>query len=209
MKDLVPFQSSLSNVQADSLREHEGIQWPQSRWWTSTFWPSFLPRIPSLSCLRLLKRLDLSHCNLSELSQDSIGSLLYLEHLKLNGNDFTSLPASLSQLSRLQMLGLVGCKKLEVLPGLPPNITRFDAFDCTALRQLHKQQILNSNYNLFYDLTNCPKLVDSYTIESMVSMLVPQRSNYMGKKLHIVLQGTRIPQWFTNQSTGNHVKIKD
>ncbi|GJW64407.1 NB-ARC domains-containing protein [Tanacetum coccineum] len=71
-----------------------------------------------------------SYCNLFEVPE-SIGGLSCLEILNLSGNNFTTLPGSLRQLSHLQFLHIDGCKKLEVLSKLPPNLDFLHASDCT------------------------------------------------------------------------------
>ncbi|GKB35742.1 NB-ARC domains-containing protein [Tanacetum coccineum] len=99
------------------------------------------------------------YCNLEQVL-DAIGGLLLLKKLNLEGNNFTSLPGSLRQLSHLEELRLDGCKKLEVLPELPPSIWNISASDCTSLTEV-------SGYH-----------------------------------------GNSIPEWFTNRSTENHVKVE-
>ncbi|KVI07656.1 Leucine-rich repeat-containing protein, partial [Cynara cardunculus var. scolymus] len=139
----------------------------QTKSWGLILWPSFSSRkmhhppsavFHSLSSLRFLRNVDVSHCNLTEASVDGIDCLSMLETLNLSGNDFTSLP-TLSQLFRLETLGLVGCKNIQAMPELPPNIQLIEAQDCTSLRGL------------------------------------PEKS-------------TIIPGWFSNQSTGDCIKVE-
>ncbi|GKD78572.1 NB-ARC domains-containing protein [Tanacetum coccineum] len=118
------------------LGQQESIR---SRWWTSITAPFGLlskqehpHRSASLSGLDMLKHLNFSYCNLLEVPE-SIGGLSCLKSLNLDGNNFTSLPGSLTQLSHLQYLDVNGCKKLEVLPELPPSLYRVSACDCTFL----------------------------------------------------------------------------
>ncbi|PWA86911.1 NB-ARC domains-containing protein [Artemisia annua] len=210
IKEIPSFVSK--NVQALSIGGHEGIQ---SRWKTLTSWSSSFLRtlqppsslvLPSLASSKFLKRLDVSYCNISYISPETMGSFTFLECLNLSGNDFTCLPTTLSQLSRLKELGLVACKNLEVLPELPPNIYHCDAIDCTSLRKFEKQHVSN-NRNFSLDLSNCPKLVQNHTIESMM-MFLPEKGNNMCKSMHLVLEGNTIPRWFTNQTAGSHVKVE-
>lgn len=128
--------------------------------------------LPPLSGLRLIKNLDVSHCKLSEANLKDISSLLSLEKLNLSGNDFVSLPSNFSQLAGLKRLGLVGCKHLEVLPVLPSMIDIIDAQDCTALKKL--PSIMYESKSLRFDFSNCSKLAENQTIESLASMLLPQ-----------------------------------
>nr|GEX02212.1 NB-ARC domains-containing protein [Tanacetum cinerariifolium] len=109
--ELPSFVSSLINLESLSFGGQGRIQ---PRWWTSITHPF----------------------GLSKQVPDSIGGLSCLRKLNLGGNSFTSLPGSLSQLSHLDELTLDGCKKLEVLPELPPKIWKFNASDCTSLREV-------------------------------------------------------------------------
>ncbi|GJR50543.1 gag-pol polyprotein [Tanacetum coccineum] len=85
--------------------------------------------------------------------------------VSLAGNNFSSLPGSLSQLSSLKLLNVDGCKKLEVLPELPPSLKITYASDCTSLREAtgSSKDPFRSRYNNF---RNCPKLVKNDTIDS-------------------------------------------
>ena len=88
-----------------------GCQWPSSSsapMLTSQDLMGVLLR--SLPCL-LIKDLDFSDCNLSAIPND-IGCLSFLNALCLSGNDFISFPESVSQLFRLRLLDLDGCKRL-------------------------------------------------------------------------------------------------
>ncbi|GJW60989.1 NB-ARC domains-containing protein, partial [Tanacetum coccineum] len=95
---------------------------------------------------------------------DGIGGLSCLKELNLVGNNFTILPGSLSQLSHLGELWVDGCKKLEVLPELPPSVWNVYASDCTSLRE-----VFGSTKGQFRDRSNflnCPKLLKNVTIDS-------------------------------------------
>ncbi|KAM7260802.1 hypothetical protein ACFE04_026277 [Oxalis oulophora] len=73
----------------------------------------FLPNFKGVSSL---KKLDISCCNLPDgVIPNDLGSLTSLEILKLNNNDFISLPQSLQQLSRLHTLDLSSCKRFKDL----------------------------------------------------------------------------------------------
>ncbi|GKB79686.1 NB-ARC domains-containing protein, partial [Tanacetum coccineum] len=130
-----------------------------SRWWTSI--PGFIwnqqhpQRSVSLAGLQMLQDVDFSYCNLVQVCE-SIGGLSCLKNLLLAGNNFTSLPVSLSQLSRLLYLRVDGCKKLEVVPELPPNMCTVSARDCTSLCSItsFKDPIM---MNKSSHLNNCPK----------------------------------------------------
>ncbi|ONH89628.1 hypothetical protein PRUPE_8G005400 [Prunus persica] len=89
----------------------------------------------SFSSLTSLAELDLSDCSLmdGEIPND-IGSLFSLKKLNLSGSNFVCLPESISQLSKLEDLKLISCRKLKSLPKkLPLSIRHVNADDCTSL----------------------------------------------------------------------------
>ncbi|GJX80778.1 NB-ARC domains-containing protein [Tanacetum coccineum] len=137
-----------------------------SRWWTSIprfIWNQQHPqRSVSLAGLHMLKKLNFSYCNLEQVPE-SIGGLSCLKYLCLDGNNFTSLPGSLTQLSHLIFLYVNGCKKLEVLPELPPSLHLLNARDCTSLCSIRGTCLLSN-------LSNCPKLFTNLAIDSHLSI---------------------------------------
>ncbi|CAN6564220.1 unnamed protein product [Malus baccata var. baccata] len=76
----------------------------------------------SLHGLNSLRELDLSCCGLAddEIPKD-LGSLISLQYLNLEENNFHTLP-SLRGLSNLEMLLLGGCRNLHPVPDVPPNV---------------------------------------------------------------------------------------
>ncbi|GKE88056.1 NB-ARC domains-containing protein, partial [Tanacetum coccineum] len=107
---------------------------------------------------------NLSYCNLEQVPE-SIGGLSCLVDLDLEGNNFTSLRESLSQLSHLKDIYVSGCKKLEVLPELPHSIDYINASECTSLREVlgsYKDPFRNRYSNFF----NCPKLFKNVSIDN-------------------------------------------
>ncbi|PWA66024.1 NB-ARC domains-containing protein [Artemisia annua] len=230
------FVSSLINLESVSF----GIIQP--RWWTSITAPFGLlskqqhpQRSVSLEGLHMLKKLNLSYCNLEQVPE-SIGGLSCLTHLYLGGNNFTCLPGSLSQLSHLFLFYVDGCKKLEVLPELPHSLYDLDATDCTFLREVSG----SSKYPFTYrcnNFRNCPKLFKNVTIdregsisktEFLDSSITSQGSidqlsaflvyagfqtNFLPDtgiyQINIIYHGnSNIPEWFTNRSRGNDVKVE-
>ncbi|GJU66418.1 NB-ARC domains-containing protein, partial [Tanacetum coccineum] len=166
--ELPSFVSSLINLESLSFGGQGKIQ---PRWWTSITAPFGLlskqqhpQRSVSLAGLHMLKSLNFSYCNLEQVPE-SIGGLSCLVKLNLSGNNFSSLPGSLSQLSHLEDLYVDGCKKLEVLPKLPPSLSGISASHCTSLRE-----VLGSSKGLFgyrrNNFQNCPKVFKNVTIDS-------------------------------------------
>ncbi|PWA75712.1 NB-ARC domains-containing protein [Artemisia annua] len=155
----------------------------------------------------------------------SIGGLSCLERLYLDGNNFTILPASLSQLSHLAELYVDGCKELKVLPELPPSVWHIDASDCTSLSEMSGsyKDPFGNRYNYF---SNCPKLFKNVTIDSEGSISKTRLSAFLGylglhtkncefflqdiddSDLDIGYHGNSIPEWFTNRSMENHLKVE-
>nr|DAD46080.1 TPA_asm: hypothetical protein HUJ06_004310 [Nelumbo nucifera] len=88
----------------------------------------------SFSGLYSLSGLILSKCNLSEGAiPNDIGSLQSLKVLDLSHNNFTSLPSSISHLSKLEVLELQNCKMLRSLPELPSSLEELYAPGCSSL----------------------------------------------------------------------------
>ncbi|GKE58481.1 NB-ARC domains-containing protein [Tanacetum coccineum] len=186
----------------------------------------------------MLKKLNFSYCNLEQVPK-SIGGLSFLNSLNLKGNNFSSLPGCLSQLSSLEWLELDSCKKLEVLPELPPSVRYMTASYCTSLREVPGSS-KNPFQNRSYTFRNCPKLFKSVTTDTegcisksqcLDSSITSQGFNhqfsaflgYLGfgtnrrkfflqygfpDNLNITYHGNSIPEWFTNRSTKNHVKVE-
>ncbi|GJS36996.1 NB-ARC domains-containing protein [Tanacetum coccineum] len=234
------FVSSLINLESLSFGGQGRIQ---PRWWTSITAAFGLlskqqhpQRSVSLTGLHMLKSLNLSYNNLLEMPE-SIGGLSCLKELDLEGNNFTSLPVSLSQLSHLQDIYVSGCKKLEVLPELPPSLLEIYASDCTSLREVSGSSKHPFRYTNF---KNCPNLFKNVTIDSEGSTSktqcldssitfqgsIHQLGAFLGLlgfqtkrcefflqdsgyyTLDIIYHGNRMPEWFTNRSRENHVKVE-
>lgn len=170
--------SILWNLQVLSLGQREDMI--KTRSLGSIFWPLSKMHhplnaavVPSLSGLKMLRNIDVSHCKVTDGSLGGIDGLSMLKMLNLSGNDFKSLP-NLGKLSRLETLGLVGCTKLEALPELPPNIEVIEAQDCISLKELPKKSTLYESSFQCFDFTNCAKVIENQSIESLITMLLPQ-----------------------------------
>ncbi|GKB80338.1 TMV resistance protein N-like protein [Tanacetum coccineum] len=212
--DELPYSLSfLGNLQVFTLGQREEMQ---TKSWGSVLWPSFtLSTIvhppsavfPSLSSLRFLRDIDVSHCNLIEASLEGIECLSMLEKLNLSGNDFRSLP-SFGKLFRLETLGLVGCKNIEVLPELPPNIQLVEAQDCVSLRELPAKSTTYESKIQCFDFTNCAKVLENQSVENLIAVLLPQGRIDPYKLVSVLLPGSSIPGWFSNQNNGDCVKVE-
>jgi Leucine-rich repeat (LRR) protein len=84
--------------------------------------------------LPALKHINLSYCDLSEESiPHYFCHLTSLVSLDLTGNNFVTIPSSISKLSKLELLTLNCCEKLQFLPELPSSIMQLDASNCDSL----------------------------------------------------------------------------
>ncbi|GJZ80175.1 Toll/interleukin-1 receptor domain-containing protein, partial [Tanacetum coccineum] len=90
-------------------------------------WKTLFP----LPLTRSLRKLHLSSCFFEDAEiQPDIGELSNLLDLDLSNNNFSKLPFSLSQLTRLKLLNLKGCRRLVKLPELPSSISILIADGC-------------------------------------------------------------------------------
>ena len=84
-----------------------------------------------------LEVLNLTNCNLIDDSiTDEICHLLSLQVLYLSRNNISKIPAGISQLSKLRVLGLSHCKMAVEIPELPSSLRSIDVHDCTGLKTL-------------------------------------------------------------------------
>ncbi|XP_061368690.1 disease resistance protein RPV1-like [Gastrolobium bilobum] len=151
-----------------------------------------LPSLPSFSCMTIL---DLSFCDLQQLP-DGIGSLHSLESLRLEGNKFVTLTCSLKELSRLVELTLSHCKQLKSLPELPSR---------TDMNEQLRVRLLQA--------FNCPNLEERERCSTMIFPWMAQVIEARQKPsvgmcwIDIVIPGSEIPKWFSNQSVGSSINI--
>ncbi|EEF47358.1 TMV resistance protein N, putative [Ricinus communis] len=90
--------------------------------------------LPSISVLCTLRSLNLSYCNLAEGTlPNDLSCFPSLQSLNLSGNDFVSVPTSISKLSKLEDLRFAHCKKLQSLPNLPSGILYLSTDGCSSL----------------------------------------------------------------------------
>ena len=81
-----------------------------------------------------LKQLKLHRMSqLDGIGLNGIGCFSSLEYLTLSGNSFVNLPASISQLSKLEALDLSNCSMLQSLSDLPSTVRYINAQHCYSL----------------------------------------------------------------------------
>ncbi|KAF3440966.1 hypothetical protein FNV43_RR19252 [Rhamnella rubrinervis] len=167
-----------------------------------------------------IKKLSLRNCDLPEgaLPTD-IGCLTSLELLDVGGNNFSSLPASISQLDRLRFLGLPNCNLLQSLMELPSSLEYVEARDCSSLMTtVSNPSKVRTSTDLVLSFINCYRLKQNQGRKSMIitwlkmylqSLVKSQNqelSNLSGR-FDIIIPGTRIPEWFRHQNMGPSVRI--
>ncbi|KAK3219245.1 hypothetical protein Dsin_013215 [Dipteronia sinensis] len=229
----------LTNLKTLSLR---GCKGEPPKTWSFSLWSWMLPTrkpdcigllLPPLAGLSVLKTLDISDCNLSDGAiPNDFGSLFSLEELKLSGNNFVSLPDCISQLSKLKILCLEKCQKLQSLPKLPPEIMFLGAEDCTSLKtissalELTSQEIALHFFNCFQLLLETQDMNNSLVILLLKRWLqINEMSNhdpmlqeisnhdpmlqeppsFPSHQFHIRLPGSEIPGFFCCRREGSSV----
>ncbi|KAG2663145.1 hypothetical protein I3760_16G014000 [Carya illinoinensis] len=129
-----------------------------------------------LSALTSLVALDLSDCNLSDGAiPGDLSGLCSLESLILSGNNFTCLPDSISQLSKLKFLYLNKCSKLKLLPNLPSSTQLVVmARECSSLENCSNQVTVWTSDKTGFTIINCLSSVDDEESEVSFQDLLVQ-----------------------------------
>ncbi|XP_034677378.1 disease resistance protein RUN1-like isoform X2 [Vitis riparia] len=222
IQEVPPSINLLTNLQELSLAGCKG--W-ESKSWNLAFSfgssPTLEPlRLPRLSGLYSLKTLNLSDCNLLEGALPiDLSSLSSLEWLDLSRNSFITIPASLSGLSRLNVLMLPYCKSLQSLPELPSSIEYLNAEACTSLETFScsLSACTSKRWRPLY-LASIPKSLQSSLgnrqlhLASIPEFLQPFLGNCFvhgpQNGYDAIVPGSRIPEWFVDQSTGSSVTVE-
>ncbi|PHT52411.1 hypothetical protein CQW23_06873 [Capsicum baccatum] len=158
----------------------------------------------NLSGLSSLITLDVSDCNISDGGiLCDLGLLQSLKELNLDCNNFSNIPAeSISGLTRLKALALVGCSRLESFPELPPSIRELYADECTSLMSIDQ---LTKYPMLHVSITNCHQLVKNKQHASMLDSLLNHmlKGVYRNRSFSLFISGVEIPEWFTYKNSGS------
>ncbi|KAG4123195.1 hypothetical protein ERO13_D11G312672v2, partial [Gossypium hirsutum] len=161
---------------------------------------NFISIPASLTGLSKLGFLDLSNCNMCTLGESDIlgyiSGLSSLVHLGLSGNNFISIPSSLTRLSELQFLGLSYCKMLKSLPEIPTRLGHVCLDGCSAL------EVCNLVDSAAFRAINCFKLAENINALTLREAFANSR-----KKFDIIMPGSEIPEWFSQQTSAFSINI--
>ncbi|PPD78942.1 hypothetical protein GOBAR_DD24126 [Gossypium barbadense] len=156
----------------------------------------------SLSSLRELKLRD---CNLCEGDIPRVTSgLSSLTDLDLSGNNFISVPASLTRLSKLEFLYLINCKKLKYLPELLTSIGKVWIDGCASLEVVASP---SKGCNLVGWAT--VRAINRFKLADALPLLKKHLKAFPNprKTFDIIIPGSEIPEWFSQQKSGSSIKI--
>ncbi|KAM1916216.1 hypothetical protein ACFX13_035977 [Malus domestica] len=139
-----------------------------------------------------LEKLNLSYSGILEIPNGLVCSTLF-QCLSLSGTKIRSIAASIKQASRLSVLGLVGCQRLQFLPELPVLCT-VKAHDCKLLK------IVSS-------LRTALMLDEAHIRTMQVGTTAPSECHPWPLVI-FVCAGKEIPNMFRYQNEGFSVNIK-
>ncbi|KAK9943482.1 hypothetical protein M0R45_009089 [Rubus argutus] len=160
-------------------------------------WPSSIE-----DCCTVVVHIDLSYCNLLELS-DAIAYFPSLKILRLSRNNLESLPAIMNRLVFLEQLELDGCKRLKSIPELSSSISYINGHDCTALETVSTPK---RPYDMgrCFTFSNCSQLVQEDIFRDIVETHSPPQGNY-SRPFYMSFPGSEMPGWFRHQCRGSSV----
>ncbi|KAL1146213.1 hypothetical protein V6Z11_A11G357100 [Gossypium hirsutum] len=227
----------LSNCNMCTLGEadtHSDISGLSSLWHLDLSGNNFISIPASLTRLSKLANLILSNCNMCTLGEadthSDISGLSSLGHLDLSGNNFISIPASLTRLSKLHVLYLSNCNMCTLgeadthcdLSGLSSLIRlhlsgkNFITIPL-ALTQLSRLKLLKlSGCKMLKSLPELPTSIPVLCIDGCSSLEVvasPSKALPNSRKWHengifdIMMPGSEIPEWFSQQKSDSSIKI--
>ncbi|XP_039168982.1 disease resistance protein RPV1 [Eucalyptus grandis] len=145
---------------------------------------------------RKLNHLLLVGCNLSEVEfLESFSSFPALGCLDLQYNKFAHMPTCINKYYCLHTLNVRGCKLLQEIPQLPPNINHLSAGYCKSLQKLPDTGGLSCR-NLRVDLTSCCELFrNGVNMDDVANMSLLEKLPKMKDAIDIVLIGREMPKW--------------
>ncbi|KAG4123276.1 hypothetical protein ERO13_D11G316533v2, partial [Gossypium hirsutum] len=172
---------------------------------------NFISIPASLTRLSKLHVLDLSNCNVCTLGEADIHSdlsgLSSLISLDLSGNNFITIPLALTQLSRLRLLTMSGCKMLKSLPELPTSIAVVTIDGCSSLEVVASpSKVCNLVGCGDIRAINCFKLAEK--INALTLLKEHIKVDWFDSCIFdIMMPGSEIPEWFSQQKSDKSIKI--
>ncbi|KAJ9145858.1 hypothetical protein P3X46_028189 [Hevea brasiliensis] len=167
--------------------------------------------------LQYLRKLSLGGSGLQNLP-DCISCLSSVEALDLSGNYFRTLPKSISNLTELQYLGLRNCLNLTLIEGLPPRLSKLDAYNCGSLEAMSIDSTGVEGNVFEFLFTNCRRLssmaghdIMAYALTKFqlyAKRLNNQTPSVLAGESSVYFPGSYIPKWFGNQASGFSTTIQ-
>ncbi|KDP46540.1 hypothetical protein JCGZ_08512 [Jatropha curcas] len=159
----------------------------------------------SLSCLTSL---DLSYCNLTEVSiPKEFGLLESLKELNLSGNYFYTLPSqTFAKLKNLQVICLAECINLVSVPSLPPKTHCVEAQNCPELVNVGPR--LKGSCKNYFNFMNCSNLgyvygekCEASAIKVALELLKHHVRKVSFTEFTVIIPGGGIPVWSEHEQS--------
>ncbi|XP_050252990.1 TMV resistance protein N-like isoform X2 [Quercus robur] len=159
---------------------------------------------------------------------DSVFSVRLLKYLALSTNNLVfALPASISQLPKLEALNLGNCIQLHSLPDLPSNVRYINAKGCSSLEASPALLSMSNLSQPSISFFNCCKLVEykegsdglafAMLKRYLQGLIYPKtglyetstkRKDRSKAAFQIIIPGLDVPQWLTHQRIGYSISIE-
>ncbi|XP_052877334.1 disease resistance-like protein DSC1 [Gossypium arboreum] len=152
-------------------------------------------------CFSSLRELNLRECNLCDIPND-ISSLTSLYFIDLSGNNFISVPSSITRLSKINTLNLDNCKELKSLPGVLTNIGSVLVSGCDSLEAIANPSNVCKSVN-WADIRgiNCYRLAETMNLVTLLKKNIKVFGN-LRNVFTVIIPGGEIPEWFDHQRGG-------
>ncbi|PPS18946.1 hypothetical protein GOBAR_AA01592 [Gossypium barbadense] len=153
-----------------------------------------------------LRELNLRECNLCDIPND-ISSLTSLYFIDLSGNNFISVPSSITRLSKINTLNLDNCKELKSLPEVLTNIGSVLVSGCDSLEAIANPSNVCKSVN-WADIRgiNCYRLAETMNLVTLLKKNIKVFGNFRNV-FTVIIPGGEIPEWFDHQRVGFSIKI--